>query len=54
MGGGVEAGESYEESGTRELAEELGVRTRPALVFRFRCGFERYLVVRREADRRGR
>ncbi|WP_149549444.1 NUDIX hydrolase [Streptomyces marokkonensis] len=37
LGGAVEAGESYEEAAARELAEELGVRARPAFVFKFRC-----------------
>jgi isopentenyldiphosphate isomerase len=37
LGGAVEVGESYEEAAARELAEELGVRGLPRLVFKFRC-----------------
>ncbi|MER7479561.1 NUDIX domain-containing protein [Streptomyces sp. NPDC126510] len=37
IGGGVAVGESYEEAAARELAEELGVRTRVRFVFSFLC-----------------
>ncbi|MCF1595490.1 NUDIX hydrolase [Streptomyces muensis] len=37
LGGAVEVGESYEEAAARELAEELGVRASPGLVFKFPC-----------------
>ncbi|MEQ8146159.1 NUDIX domain-containing protein [Streptomyces sp. OP7] len=37
LGGAAEPGETYEEAAARELAEELGVRARPALVLSFRC-----------------
>ncbi|MER5373954.1 NUDIX domain-containing protein [Streptomyces sp. NPDC002553] len=35
VGGAVNAGESYEQAAARELAEELGVRVRPRLLFTF-------------------
>ncbi|MFJ1732504.1 NUDIX hydrolase [Streptomyces sp. NPDC088254] len=35
VGGAVNAGESYEQAAARELAEELGVRARPRLLFTF-------------------
>lgn len=34
-GGAVDVGESYEQAAARELAEELGVRVRPRLLFTF-------------------
>lgn len=37
LGGAVAVGESYEQAAARELAEELGIRGRPRLVFKFRC-----------------
>lgn len=37
IGGAAEVGESYEEAAARELAEELGVRTRVRFVFKFLC-----------------
>nr|WSW71454.1 NUDIX domain-containing protein [Streptomyces sp. NBC_00995] len=35
VGGAVGVGESYEQAAARELAEELGVRVRPRLLFTF-------------------
>ncbi|WP_414080117.1 NUDIX domain-containing protein [Streptomyces sp. KN37] len=35
VGGAVGVGESYEQAAARELAEELGVRARPRLLFTF-------------------
>ena len=37
FGGAVGVAESYEDAAARELAEELGVRARPRLVFKFLC-----------------
>jgi 8-oxo-dGTP pyrophosphatase MutT (NUDIX family) len=37
IGGGVEAGESYEAAAAREIAEELGVRVPVRFVFKFLC-----------------
>ncbi|WP_276207202.1 NUDIX domain-containing protein [Nocardia mangyaensis] len=37
IGGAVSVGESYEQAAARELAEELGVRTRPRFVEKFLC-----------------
>ncbi|WP_372511178.1 NUDIX domain-containing protein [Streptomyces cylindrosporus] len=35
VGGAVQVGESYEQAAARELAEELGIRVRPRLLFTF-------------------
>jgi 8-oxo-dGTP pyrophosphatase MutT (NUDIX family) len=35
VGGAVDVGESYEQAAARELAEELGIRGRPRLLFTF-------------------
>lgn len=35
VGGAVDVGESYEQAAARELAEELGIRVRPRLLFTF-------------------
>lgn len=37
VGGGAEAGESYEEAAARELTEELGVRVPVRFAFKFLC-----------------
>lgn len=37
IGGGVEAGESYEDAAARELTEELGVRAPVRFALKFLC-----------------
>ncbi|MEU1799386.1 NUDIX hydrolase [Streptomyces californicus] len=37
LGGAVEVAETYEQAAARELEEEIGVRTCPRFVFKFRC-----------------